>query len=98
MPCSAAPQSTVLNVCDEFLERIRSHTDVKEGFEDFNQRIRQEFDVLMQNIQKTHPRFVLDLQADVESSSQVSSGNEEENKDEDVIERSIQQGTHRIDL
>ena len=61
MPCSAAPQSTVLNVCDEFLERIRNHTDVKEGFEDFNQRIRQEFDVLMQNIQKTHPRFVLDL-------------------------------------
>lgn len=97
MPSSASPQSTILNVCDEFLGRIRNHTEVKEGFERFNQRIRQEFGILMQNIQETRPRFVLDLQAVVESSSPLSSENEE-NEDEDVIERSIQQGTRRIDL
>jgi hypothetical protein len=59
-PCSEAPQSTVLDLCDKFVDKIRKHTEGARGNEDFFQNITDDFELLKKKLHETHPRFVLD--------------------------------------
>lgn len=70
--CSDAPQLTLLNVCHDFLDRIRKHTEGDQGHEGFIQTITEDFELLKEKLLATHPKFVLSEQIEREVLAETS--------------------------
>jgi hypothetical protein len=98
--CSEAPQSTVLDLCDEFVDRIRKHTDGARGYEDFFQNVADDFELLKMKLHGTHPRFVLsgdrvEGQQPADTTSKTSEDSEKSTSEpeSDSVNEDVGQGT-----
>ena len=94
--CSEAPQSTVLDLCDEFVDRIRKHTEGARGYEDFFQKFNDDFDLLKMKLHGTHPRFVLggrEQPADTTSNSEEDSEKSTSEPESESVNEDMGQGT-----
>jgi hypothetical protein len=81
--CSEAPQSTVLDLCDEFVDRIRKHTEGARGYEDFFQKFNDDFELLKMKLHGTHPRFVLGGRVEGEQPADTTSNEDSEKSTSD---------------
>jgi len=57
--CTESPQSTILNLCDKFIEKIRHYTEGARDYEAFHQSLMKKFELLKETLRSTHPRLLL---------------------------------------